>query len=252
MVHYSNNMISGVIIAKNEEDTIGKAINSISFCDEVIVIDDDSTDKTAEIAKGLGASVYKKALEKNFSALRNFGLDKAKGDWILFIDADEEVSKELKEEILESIEQDYAGYSIKRKDFWWNKEIQHGEAGNMALLRLVRKGMGRWIGKVHEVLEIHGETNTLNGYLMHHPHQTIAEFIEHINVYSTMRAEELQDQHMRSTVFQIISYPIGKFIVNYFLRFGFKDGAAGFGYAFLMSFYSFLVRSKLFQLQDKT
>jgi glycosyltransferase involved in cell wall biosynthesis len=251
-------MISGVIIAKNEEDSIAKAISSLSFCDEIIVIDNDSTDKTAEIAKKNKAIVYHKNTQKDFSSLRNFGLEKAKEEWILFIDADEEVSKTLKDEILQllekdkSIQGDFSGYFIKRKDYWWGKEIRHGEAGNIKLLRLIRRGMGKWSGNVHEVLETHGEIGTLNEPLIHRPHQTVAEFIDHINAYSSIRAEELDGEHVKSTIFQIVVYPLGKFIVNYFIRLGFLDGAPGFGYAFLMSFYTFLVRSKLFQLQDKT
>lgn len=244
-------MLSGAIIIRNEEKMITDAIKSLAFCDEIIVVDDNSNDNSVKIAKQKGALVYTHSRNGNFSGLRNYALEKAKGDWILFIDADEEVSPELANEIIEVIKDDeYAGYMIKRTDIWWGKEIRHGEAGKSALLRLIKKDMGKWSGKVHEVLETHGETGTLKHALLHKPHQTLAEFIQHINDYSTLRAEELYEQKVKSSLFQIITYPSGKFLVNYFLKLGFLDGPQGFVYAFMMSFHSFLVRSKLYLKND--
>ncbi len=246
-------MLTAAIIAKNEEENLPVLLKSLDFCDEIILIDDNSTDKTAKIAESYNAHVYEKSLHNDFAELRNFALSKAKGDWILFVDADEEVSRELAKEIKDAIEvNSFAGYYIKRKDIWWGKEVRFGEAGEIKLLRLIKKGMGEWTGKVHEVLETHGDTDKLKHELFHRPHPTLSQFIADINMYSTIRAEELHEKNVKSSLFQIVSYPVGKFIVNYFFRLGILDGAVGFAYAFLMSFHSYLVRSKLYLLNSKT
>ncbi len=244
-------MISAVVLAKNEEDNIKDCLQSVSWCDEVIVIDDNSTDKTAEIAKKLGAKVYTHSLENNFSAQRNFGLEKAKGDWILFIDADERVSSALWYEIMavtNDPRNEFTGFYIVRKDTMWGKLLNYGETGNIKLLRLAKKDSGKWSGKVHEILKISGKTITLRNHLMHYPHQTIKEFLQEINYYTTLRAEELLGKKTKVYWWSIILYPKAKFFVNYFIKRGFLDGLHGFIFAFFMSFHSFLVRGKLWLL----
>ncbi|MEK7523386.1 MAG: hypothetical protein AAB569_07385, partial [Patescibacteria group bacterium] len=117
--------------------------------------------------------------------------------------------------------------------------------------RLVKKNSGTWMGTVHEVFHTANEVGQLNGYLNHYPHPTLKEFINDINYYSSIRAEELFNRQTKTNIFKIIFFPFGKFIYNYFLNFGFLDGPAGFTYAFMMSFHSFLVKSKLYQLTNK-
>jgi glycosyltransferase involved in cell wall biosynthesis len=247
-------MLSTIILARDEEKNIERAISSVKFSDEIVVIDDESTDKTAQIAEKVGAKVFKQKHLDDFSIARNNAMRRAKGDWILFIDADEIVPKTLAKEILEVTsdgDDDIVGYYVKRCDTWWGKEISHGEAGDTKILRLIKKGQGTWHGKVHEELTTIGDTKTFKTALLHYPHTTVADFINHVNFYSTLRAEELFEKKVKSNTFQIISFPLGKFLLNYILRLGFLDGAAGFVYAFMMSFHSFLVRSKLYQMQDQ-
>src|SRR3989304_7320203 len=120
--------LSSVILARNEEKKIGRAIASVSFCDEVVVIDDNSSDLTPNIAKNMGALVYNRALDNDFSGQRNFGLSKAKGDWVLFLDADEEVPKDLANEILKKVtdskKQD-VGADLKRRNTIWGKNLNY-------------------------------------------------------------------------------------------------------------------------------
>lgn len=244
--------ISAIILTRNEEKNIEKVINSLPFCDEVVVIDDFSQDKTVEIAEKLGAKVFKRKLGNNFSSQRNFGLEKSRGDWVLFIDADEELTKELAREIQETItkKQETSAYYIKRRDYWWGREMRFGEIRTVrdkGLIRLMRKNSGKWVNFVHEVFQTDGPVGKLNTYLNHYPHQTLAEFLQDINFYSTVRARELQKKGKQIGILEILSYPFGKFITNYFFKLGFLDGPAGFVYAFLMSFHSFLVRAKLYQ-----
>jgi len=245
-------MISAVILTKDEEKNIEDCIKCLSFCDEVVVIDDNSSDKTVEIAKRLGAKVFVHPLENDFSQQRNFGLQKASGEWVLFIDADERVSKDLQKEILEIIKDDAhrSGYYIKRYDDMWGKFVKYGETGNIYFLRLARKNSGKWIGKVHETWVSIGKTAELKNPLYHYPHVTVEEFLKEINFYSTIRAEELFENKVKTNWIQIILYPNAKFLVNYVLKRGFLDGIPGLVFALLMSFHSFLVRGKLWLLWE--
>lgn len=247
-------MISAVVLTHNEEKNIAKCIDSLRFCEEIIVIDDFSTDKTISLAKKLGAQVYERDKNDNFSAQRNFGLEKAKGEWVLFVDADEQVPLGLAHEIQsEIISIDSAkGYYIKREDILWDKKLKYGEVGNMWLLRLARKDAGRWSGAVHEVWKIKGKTEKLKNPIVHYPHPVITEFLSDINYYTTLRAKELHSQGKKSSFIAIVLYPLAKFIANYIVKLGFLDGVSGIVNATLMSFHSFLVRGKLWQLWHKS
>lgn len=244
--------ISAVILAKNEEKLISQCIKSINFCDEVLVIDDYSTDKTKSIAENLGAKVFQRKLDGNFSKQRNFGIEQANGDWIVFIDTDETISDDLKKEIKEILikDSDLSSFRLRRRDYFWNHEMCFGEiieARNKGIIRLVRKGKNRWFGSVHEKYIPDDRIGQLNGFIDHYPHQSVIEFIESVNFYSTLRAKELFKKGKTTNIFQLIFFPFGKFIYNYFLKLGFLDGPAGFVYSFMMSFHSFLVRAKLLQ-----
>jgi len=243
--------ISAVILTKNEESNIVDCLESIGFVDEIIVIDDESIDRTVELSEMLGAKVILRKL-KNFSDQRNFGLQKVTNDWVLSIDADEKISDSLKKEILEVVRRNEAdGYYIKRDDYMWGKKLKHGEAKSIKIIRLAKRGNGKWSGKVHERWKINGQIGVLKNPIVHIPHPTIAEFIKEIDHYTTLRAEELGEDGVKSRLFAIILYPAGKFLLNYIAKQGYKDGIAGFVYAAMMSLHSFLVRSKLFLLQNR-
>ncbi|MCL5676132.1 MAG: glycosyltransferase family 2 protein [Patescibacteria group bacterium] len=264
-------MLSAVVLTKNEEKNIEECLQALLWCDEIIVVDDYSEDKTKEIVRKQKAdnskqriTLYERKLGGNYFAQRNFGLKKAKGEWILFVDADERVSKDLAEEIKSVIEKDnilrakrevlnrrsrtIKGYVVKRHDFFLGKWLKHGETNSVKLLRMAQKGAGKWEGKVHEKWEIKGKTSVLINPLLHYPHQTIGEFLKRINSYSSIRAEELYKSGEKSGLWQIILYPAAKFLQNYFIRLGFLDGMPGFFMALFMSFHSFLVRGKLYLL----
>jgi len=247
--------ISTVILTKNEEKNLERAIKSALFSDEIVVIDDFSQDNTINIAKKHGVIVYQRKLDGDFASQRNFGLEKSRGDWILFIDADEQVSDGLAQEIKRAVNSDLQNdvYYIKRRDFWWGRELKYGETKKVrdeGLIRLVKKNSGQWKGIVHEVFQTSGHSGKLESFLNHYPHPTLSEFIAKINRYSSLRAKQLYKEGKKSSICQIIFFPLAKFIVNYFINLGFLDGPAGFSYAFLMSFHSFLVRSKLYQYQN--
>ncbi len=242
-------MISAVVLTKNEEKNIVDCLESLSWCDEVIIVDDNSEDRTAEIAKKMGAKVFTRNLDNDFSKQRNYGLEKANGDWILFIDADERISKELKEEIKFKIKNDKVdSYLIKRVDTIWGRKLKYGENGNIVLLRLARKNNGKWEGKVHEEWKVKGSVGEFKNSILHYPHPTISEFLKEINDYTDIRAKELSEKGIKSDFISILLYPTAKFLKNYFLKLGFLDNIQGLVFAIMMSFHSFLVRGKLWQL----
>ncbi len=249
-------MITAVVLTKNEENNIVDCLESIAWCDEIIVVDDYSTDRTLEIIKNFDSrtKILQHELGGDFSAQRNFGLSKARGEWILFLDADERLSNGLKGEImdfLKSQDKEYAGFYIQRKDIVWSKELKHGETGNIKLLRFGKKNSGIWHGKVHEAWKINGNLGNFKMPLLHYPHQTIGSFLREINYYTDLRAKELYDNGVRTNVYQIVFYPKAKFLLNYFLKLGFLDGIEGLIFAIMMSLHSFLVRAKLWTYASK-
>lgn len=247
-------MVSAIVLTKNEEKNIEDCLKSISWCDEVIIIDDNSNDKTVDIAKKMGAKVFVHDLNNDFSAQRNYGLEKAKENWVLFVDADERVSSALWYEIM-AITNDprnvYSGFYLQRKDVMWGKELNHGETGNIKFARLAIKDAGKWVGKVHEYWDIKGKTSNLKNHLMHFPHQTIKEFLQEINFYTDLRANELYKKKIKTYWWLIILHTKLKFFQNYFLKLGFLDGIQGLIFAIMMSLHSFLVRGKLWLLWQK-
>ena len=258
--------ISAVILAKNEEKNIERVINSVKFCAEIVVVDDFSSDDTVKKARELGVNIFQRRLNNDFAAQRNFAMEKVKGEWVLFVDADEEMTRELRNEIKKTIHRNFQSnskfkienskqeetqaYYLKRRDFWWGRELRHGETKKirqMGLIRLVRKNSGYWEGKVHEEFKTDSPVGLLESFLNHFPHPTVKDFINEVNVYSTLRAKELFEHGKNTNIFEIFLYPLGKFLLTYFIKLGFLDGPGGFAYAFFMSFHSFLVRAKLYQ-----
>lgn len=240
-------MLTAVVLTHNEENNLAKCLDSLKFCDEILVVDDNSTDKTFEIAKKYKARVVQHALNGDFSAQRIFALSQIKSGWILFIDADEIVPPPLASEITGRLLKgdSFLGFFIPRVDYLWGKHMHHGDT-KTSLLRLARRGAGEWQGKVHETWHVTGRTGVLTHPLLHYPHPTITDFLRHINIYSTLRAGELRAAGIKTNLLEIIFYPVGKFLYLWIWKLGLADGTRGFISALTMAFYSFLVRGKLY------
>ena len=252
-------MISAIVLTKNEEKNIVDCLELLLWCDEILVIDDNSEDKTVEVTENLKNKKIKvlvHPLNNDFSKQRNYAFREAQHEWILFVDADERLPHALQGEINYLIWNDgrsikLNGYFVKRRDIMWGKDLKYGETGNIKLLRLARKDAGAWYGKVHEVWKVKGKIGELKNPLMHYPHQNITEFLKEINFYTDLRSKELFNKKIKVYWWSIIIYPLGKFILNYGIKRGFLDGLHGFLFAMLMSFHSFLVRGKLWLLWSR-
>ncbi len=242
-------MLSVCILTKNSEKDLPRALASVSsLADEIIIIDDFSDDTTVQIAKKSGARVYLRHLEYDFAEQRNFALQKAKGDWILFLDSDEEIPPTLQFEIRSCLTNpEISGVQIKRKDIFLGKVLEYGETGNIRFLRLARQNRGMWERKVHEVWNVKGVIIQTHSWMNHYPHTTVREFLDEINTYSTIQAEMFLSEGKHVSLWHIVFYPAGKFLVNYYWKLGFLDGSQGMIMALCMSYHSFLTRAKLWE-----
>ena len=247
--------VSAIVLTKNEENNIERCLDGIEWCDEVIVIDDYSTDNTRNIAKNRGAVVVKRRLNDDFASQRNYGLEKANNKWVLFVDADEVVSPLLHDNIVRRLkEAEYDGFLIPRQEYFVNNKLNCADKpawdwsfGFNKLLRLGKKSAGKWKGRVHEVWKIGGEIGELEGRLIHYSYPGITTALKKVNQYSSIRAKELADERKRAKLFDILTYPTAKFLKNFFWQGGYKDKTEGFIYCLLIAFQSFLIRSKLWQ-----
>lgn len=237
-------MLTVCILTKNSQDELPRIFSTIQFADQIVVIDDYSTDNTENIARAHKVNFYKRSLNNDFASQRNYALQKAKGEWVLFIDPDETVSKALAEEITETIKTTKAdGFMIKREDLFLGKILKYGETSTVWLVRLGRKMKGKWQRPVHETWMIEN-TETLKNSLQHNAHQNIAHFLTKINYYTDIEAAFRNKTGRTTTLFEVIAFPVGKFMQNYIFRRGFLDGMEGFTMALMMSIHSFLVRAK--------
>lgn len=243
------NSITAVVLAKNEENDLEECLKSLSWADEIIVIDDHSTDKTVKIAKKYTNKVFGRSLNKDFAKQRNFGLEKASSDWVLFIDPDEKVNKKLAVEIQETIKRNtFEAFYFKRRDFFLGRWLNFGETSSVRLLRLAKKDAGEWVRPVHEVWKVEKKSGELIEPLSHYSHPNLEEFFEKINTNSSIDAEHYFKEGKRFSLFEMLFFPPAKFFKNYILALGFLDGLPGLVMAVMMSLNSFLIRAKLWEL----
>lgn len=244
--------ISAVIIAFNEEKNIADAITSVEWADEVLVVDSRSVDATRAIALELGAKVIERDWP-GFAAQKQFAADSAKNDWILSLDADERVSPELRSEIL-GLEDPADGYRIPRLSFYMGRPIRHGGWYPDRQLRLFDRHKGRWKErKVHESVEMQDEAavSELRGEIIHysvenagHHHRMIGER------YAPLSAEQMFDDHRRTSPLRIASAGPAAFVRSYILKAGFFDGLPGLAIAGFAAHHAFLKHLMLWEMQN--
>ncbi len=247
--------ISVVISAWNEEKRIAKCLTSVKWADELILVDSGSTDNTASIAKKHGAVVFPRPNNPMLNVNKNFGFSKAKHEWILSLDADEEISSEGAEEIQKIIagQADIAGYWMSRKNIIFGKWIQHGLWWPDKQLRLFQKNKGMFPGHhVHEYVEVEGKTETLKTPFIHYNYESIDQFLRKLGLYTDNEVKNLTNAHYQLAWYDAIRFPVSDFVKIYFAQSGYKDGLHGLVLALFQSFYSFVVFAKLWELDSFT
>ncbi|MCY4523626.1 MAG: glycosyltransferase family 2 protein [Halobacteriovoraceae bacterium] len=247
--------LSATIITLNEEKNIANAIRSVSFADEIIVVDSNSSDKTCQIAQNLGAKVHHHPFHCH-GQQKNHAASLAKGEWILSIDADEEVSDPLKKSILSAIsQQNHSMYRINRRTNYCNRWIYHGGWYPDYLLRLYRQGEARWSEPhLHEKLvPVNNKEKIplLQGHLNHYSFPTVKSQILTNLRYASMAAEDLRKKNKNKSYFlKMIMKPFFKFLECYFLKKGILDGIPGMIIAFNAAHSTFMKYS--FAHMDKS
>jgi glycosyltransferase involved in cell wall biosynthesis len=220
--------LSVTIISRNEEDHIARAIESVTWADEILVVDSGSTDRTVEIAEKLGARVISRHWP-GYGQQKNYAQQQAKHDWILNIDADESVPPELAREIQTRIASGASGFRMPRKTFYLGRWIRFGGWYPNYLVRLADRRKASWSEpSVHEELKVQGSVETLSCALYHDAFPSIREQVLTNLRYAELGAANLKAAGRRPSLWKLVFKPIGKFFETFVLKRGFMDGAPGF------------------------
>ncbi len=245
--------ISAIIITCNEAGQLERCLRSLSWCDEIIVVDSGSTDGTVEIAKRLAAKVYLEEW-KGFGLQKQSALDKATCEWVFSIDADEAVTAELSGEILQAVKDDKgtAGFHMPRRNLYGRKWLRFGGQYPDLVLRLFRREMGRFSeNTVHERAIVEGECGRLRSPIMHYAFKDLSSMIQKLNDYSTLAAEQMFSGGKSVSALAPLTHSMSLGIKDYIFRLGFLDGREGFNVALLKSLGVYFKYAKLLELQHK-
>lgn len=273
----TKNTISVVISAYNEQKKIKNCLESCKWADEIIFVDNSSTDDTVKIANLYTQKIYfQKNDPFNIDLQKNLGIEKAKGDWTFLLDADEVITPELKKEILETINitpplqkdlkhppslikgdggissMEISGYMVPRKNIIFGKWIRHCGWYPDYQLRLFRTGLGKYQKKhVHEPINIVGITGKLSEHLLHYNYETVSQFLyKHLSIYAPNEAEELLHKGFKFDWRGVIRMPVSEFLSRYFAREGYKDGFHGLILSLLMGVYHLAIFTYLWEKKN--
>jgi glycosyltransferase involved in cell wall biosynthesis len=245
--------ISAFIVCMNEEQQIRRCLESIKWCDEIVIIDSGSTDKTLDICREYTDRIFVRPWP-GFVAQKGFGLEQCRGEWVLNLDADEAVTPELRDEMLAAVTApgDYNGFYLLRVVFYLGKFWRKGGWYPEYRLRLCRRAVTTWGGSdPHEKAIVEGATTRLNSELWHFTYDNISNQIRSLNKFASDTAATLYGKGKRFSVSQLILNPIARFIKFYVFRKGYKEGFRGFLVAIFETFYVFLKYAKLWELSQK-
>lgn len=247
-MNQKNLPISAIVVAKNEEERIAACLKALSFCTETIVVDNGSTDKTATIAATFGAKVIGN-LSGDFSQLHNVGVKEAKYDWVLYVDADEIVTDELKESIINKPDGGKSGYFLQRKNYYLGKPWP----GIEKILRFMRRdALVQWEGELHETAIVKGAIGDLSGYLIHDTHRTLEEMVVKTNRWSEVEAKlRFVSGHPKVVPWRLFRVFLTGFSHTYFWQGGWKVGAVGLIESLYQGFSLFITYAKLWEMQQK-
>ncbi|RLC80577.1 MAG: glycosyltransferase family 2 protein [Chloroflexi bacterium] len=239
--------VSVIILTKDEEDNIADCIHSASWADEVIVLDSGSTDRTVEIAGGMGARIFTHPF-RNYAEQRNVALGLAQTEWVFFVDADERVTPELAEEIKQVIEdENYVGWWVPRQNYIAGKWIRYGGWYPDYQLRLLQPDKAHYdpVWEVHEIVILDGKAGYLRHHLIHYNYRDWREFVTRQKNYAPLEAGVLEKRGIHPKPWSPISMPVREFYRRYVTLKGYRDGFHGLLLATLMAFYTMYVYTLL-------
>lgn len=247
--------ISAVVHTYNEEKNIERCLSSLAFVNEIVVIDMGSRDKTCNIAKQFKARIYTQPYMGFADPARNFGLEKVSSDWIIVLDADEEIPTSLVHYLAAAGKNSGIDfYRIPRKNIMFGKWIKHTGWWPDYQIRFFRKGAVSWTVEIHGVPLTRGTgydieaTESLS--IVHYNYQTIEQFIERLNRYTTISAKELFFSNQHFSFHDLLEKPSKEFINRFLVWQGFKDGIHGLALSLLQAFSELVVYLKLWELEN--
>ncbi len=248
--------ISAYVLTHNNERTVEAALKSLQFVDEIVVVDSYSTDGTVEIAKRYTERVIQRSWP-GFRDQYQFAHDQCRHEWAVFIDADEEVSEELAQEMRESLQMNAAlpedrqahGFYAQRRTFYLDRWILHGGWVPDREIRLYRRTLGSWKGDLHAKVQVAGTIGYLKRYYYHYSYENIEEQLEKMNSYSSTAADDMERAGDKFSMFRLFGNPMFRFFREFVLKRGFLDGLPGFIIAVNNCFYVFNKYAKLWEQQ---
>lgn len=238
--------ITATIVTLNEERNIARAIESLRCCDEILVVDSGSVDRTVELAQKLGARVIE-AGWRGYAPQKNWAAEQATHDWILALDADEALSEALEGEIwnLKKKGPQFDAYTMPRLARYLGRWILHSGWYPDRKVRLYHRAKARWVGDVvHESVQADGHVGHLESNILHFTCDSLSEHLRSLDRYTTLAAEDLATRTVPIGLWRLIVDPPWTFVKTYFLQRGFQDGLEGLIIAYMAAFYTFLKYSK--------
>jgi glycosyltransferase involved in cell wall biosynthesis len=238
--------ITATIITLNEERNIVRTIESLRCCDEILIVDSGSTDRTTELATNLGARIVE-ANWRGYSGQKNWAAEQACNDWILSLDADEALSEALEAEIwnLKKSGPRYDGYTMPRLARYLGRWILHSGWYPDRKIRLYDRRKAKWVGDfVHEIVHVDGRVGHLESNILHFTCESLAEHVKTMDRYTTLAAQELAGRRIAVPLTRLIWAPPWTFVRTYLVQLGFLDGLEGLVIAYMAAFYTFLKYAK--------
>ncbi|MCH8917899.1 MAG: glycosyltransferase family 2 protein [Proteobacteria bacterium] len=222
--------ISAIVITKNERQNIAECLGALAFCDEIVVVDSGSSDGTVEIARNLGAKVHVETDWRGFGVQKQRALDRATGDWVLSVDADERIPSRLGEEIIAAVTDDrHSGYLINRLSWFLGQPMRHGGWYPDRLLRLARRDKARFLpAAVHERLVVDGNVGRLKEPMTHYSYRSIDDVLAKLRRYALASAEARRRDGVKGGLSSATARALFAFAKAYFLQLGLLDGRRGF------------------------
>ena len=238
--------ITATIITRDEERNIARAIESLRCCDEILIVDSGSTDRTTELAEKLGARVVE-AGWRGYAGQKNWAAEQAANDWILSLDADEALSEALEAEIwnLKKTGPRFDAYTMPRLARYLGRWVLHSGWYPDRKIRLYDRGKARWVGDfVHESVMSEGRVGHLEANILHFTCESLAENVKTMDRYTTLAAQELAARRVQVPLWRVMSAPAWPFLKTYFVERGFLDGFEGLVISYMAAFYTFLKYAK--------
>ncbi|MGQ9647380.1 MAG: glycosyltransferase family 2 protein [Thermodesulfobacteriota bacterium] len=241
--------LSVYMITYNNEATVERALKSVTWADEIIIVDSFSNDRTVEIARKFTDKVYQRKWPGHRDQYQH-AADLTTHEWIMFVDADEEVSPELAEEIRKELSEktdEVDGFFIYRQTFYLGRWIRYGGWYPDGEIRLYRRNKGKWEGGLHAKVVVDGTVECLKNLYYHYTYRNISDQIQTIDKYSRVAAQDMAEQGKAFRLFTLLFHPPFRFVKDYFFKLGFRDGLPGLVIAVSTAYYVFIKYAKLWE-----